>query len=205
MPEFKDLFTEDHIHFMIQQSRFTFAKLILGILIQTYPDDPKNYEFLLIIASLDHNTKEFFDLHKTIRDRFPGTALEYLADGLYPGVKINDARVSLHMAKKLDPQNPFMYYFLSLIYIQSGNYNRGLKYANQCLEIDPRFHIVLLLRRVCFQKIGKMFELTKDSFSAMCYLENVNELHMIETLVDDFNKYKSSDKNLLIPPKGKTS
>ena len=118
MTEFYHLFKKVHFHTLIQQFRFSFAKYILEALIKRFPNEPQYYEYMLIIESMEHNPKELIELHKTIHEKFPGTALECLANGLYPGVKINLARDFLHSATRLDPDNAYVYYFLSSTYLK---------------------------------------------------------------------------------------
>jgi tetratricopeptide (TPR) repeat protein len=154
---------------------------------------------MLIIASMEHNSEELIDLHKAIHDKFPGTALEYLANGLYPGVKINLARDFLHTAIRLEPDNAYMYYFLSSTYLNLNDYDQSLKYANKCLEVDPSFHLALLLRMTCHKKLGNFNEFLNDSFSALCYIESLNGLYIVETIIEELIKHKTSPKNLLVP------
>jgi tetratricopeptide (TPR) repeat protein len=193
------VFKKSHFHSLIQQFRFSFAKVILERLIQLHPNEMQYYEFMLIIASMEHNSEELIDLHKAIHDKFPGTALEYLANGLYPGVKINLARDFLHAAIRLEPDNAYMYYFLSSTYLNLNDYDQSLKYANKCLEVDPSFHLALLLRMTCHKKLGNFNEFLNDSFSALCYIESLNGLYIVETIIEELIKHKTSPKNLLVP------
>lgn len=200
MRDLQDIFKKELFHTLIQKFRFSLAKVILETLIQLFPNELQYYEFMLIIASMEHNSKELFGLHKAIHDKFPGTALECLANGLYPGVKINLARDFLHAAIKLDPDNAYMYYFLSSTYLNLDDYNQSLEYADKCLKVDPSFHLALLLKMTCHKKMGNLNDFLIDSFSALCYIESLNRLYILDTIIDELNKHKTSRKNLLVPP-----
>lgn len=202
MPEQQIFFKKEHFHSLIQQLRFSLAKVILKSLIQLYPNKALYYEFMLIIASMEHNPEEFFEIHKAICDKFPGTALEYLANGLYPGVKINHAKAFLHAATRLDPNNAYLYYFLSSTYINLNDFTQSLEYANECMKVDPSFHLALLLKMTCHQKMGNIDDLLSDSLSALCYIERLNGLHIVDTIIHELNKNNSTNKNLIEPPLG---
>lgn len=200
MQEYFQLFKKEHFHSLIQQFRFSLAKFILEPLIQRFPNKPQYYEFLLIIASMEHNAQELMDLHKVIHEKFPGTALECLANGLYPGIKISLARNFLQAATRLDPDNPYMYYFLSSTYLNLDDYSQSLEYADKCLKLDPSFHIALLLRMTCHKKMGNFIDFLNDAFSAICNIESLNGLYILNIIHDELNKHKTSRNNLPIPP-----
>lgn len=202
MQEYFQLFKKEHFHSLIQQFRFSLAKFILEPLIQRFPNKPQYYEFLLIIASMEHNPQELIELHKVIHEKFPGTALECLANGLYPGIKISLARNFLQAAIRLDPDNAYMYYFLSSTYLDLDDYNQSLEYANKCLKVDPSFHIALLLRMTCHKKMGNFIDYLNDSFSALCYIESLNGLYIVDTIFDELNRHKTSRNNLPVTPSG---
>jgi tetratricopeptide (TPR) repeat protein len=202
MPQLYHIFKKAHFHTLIQQFRFSFAKFILEALIKRFPNEAQYYEFMLVIASMEHNPEELVELHKTISDKFPGTALEFLAKGLYPGVKINLARDFLHAATRLDPDNAYMSYFLSSTYLNLSDYNKSLEYADVCLKLDPSFYLALLLRMTCHKKLGNFNEFLSDAFSALCYIENLNGLYIVESIIDELNKHKTAHKKILVPPSG---
>ncbi len=202
MPETYHLFNRVHFHTLIQRFRFSFAKFILEVLIQRFPDEPQYYEFLLIIAAMEHSPEELIRLHKVIQEKFPGTAIECLANGLYPGVKINLARDFLHAGIRLDPNNAYVYYFLSSTYLDLNDYNKSLEYADECLKVDPSFYLALLLRMTCHKKLGNFNDYLSDALSALCYIENLNGLYVVDSIIDEFNKHKTLRKNFLIPPSG---
>lgn len=202
MPELYHLFKRTHFHTLIQQFRFSLAKFILEVLIRRFPNEPQYHEFMLIIASMEHSPNELIRLHKDIHEKFPGTAIECLANGLYPGVKINLARDFLHAATRLDPHNAYVYYFLSSTYLNLNDYNKSLEYADECLKIDPSFYLALLLRMTCHKKMGNFYEFLSDAFSALCYIENLNRLYIVDTIIDELNKHKTLRKKFLVPPSG---
>lgn len=199
MRNLQDIFKKELFHTLIQQFRFSLAKFILEVLIQRFPNEPQNYEFMLIIAAMERKPKELIRLHKVIHDKFPGTALEFLANGLYPGVKINLARDFLHAAIRLDPDNAYMYYFLSSTYLDLDDFNQSLEYADKCMKVDPSFHLALLLKMTCHKKLGNFDEFIIDSFAALCYIESLNGLYILDIIDNELNKHKTSPQNLLSP------
>ena len=161
----------DLIKFLIQQQRTSFAKVLLKKLVLQYPTQSKYYEYLIIIATLNHNRDEYLVWHKIILEKFPGTALDMMARALFPGEKISNVKAYLKTAIKLEPQNPNLYYFLSSIYLYNGNYKISLRYANRCLKLDPTFFLAFFLRIGCYRPMGMQEELLKDTSSVKFYIQ----------------------------------
>jgi tetratricopeptide (TPR) repeat protein len=201
MQEFINIVKYEHIHALIQQRRFQEATALLEILIQFQPDHPRWYELRLIIASQNSKVDEYLIWYALIQEQFPDSSTAWLAKGLYPGVKIQTARDALLTAAKLDPENPYLFYFLAKTYRYLGNYRLALKNANRCLALDPLFYLVLLERIDCYGHLGNMTEQITDAFAAICYLDGMNKNHLFKKILDEFTRYINSSKKL---PPGKT-
>ena len=83
-----------------------------------------------------------------------------------------------------------------------SDYNKSLEYADTCLKLDPSFHLALLLRMTCHKKMGNFTDFLNDAFSALCYIESLNGLYIVDTIIDELNKHKTSRKNFPVPPSG---
>ncbi len=189
----------EHVHYFIQKQIFSIANILLEPLLHKFPKDPIFYQYRIVIASLNHNIESLLISYKQILENFPGTALELLAKGLYPGEKISNVKTSLHRAVKLDPKNPYLYYFLSSTYLHDGDYPTSLKYANKCLNLDSHFHLALYLRAACSSQLNMYEEYLVDQFSLQCYIPNYSSYRFFESLLEDWEKYKNSGKKPNLP------
>ena len=198
MQEFINIVKYEHIHALIQQRRFQEATDLLEILIPFQPDYPRWYELRLIIASQNSKVDEYLVWYQIIQDHFPDSSLAWLAQGLYPGVRIHSAKEALLKAAQLDPEDPYTYYFLTKTYRNLGDYHQALKNANRCLALDPHFHLALLERIDCYRHLGKLSEQITDAFAAICYLNGMNKEHLFKKILDEFTRHVNASKKL--PP-----
>ena len=182
MQKFINIVKYDHIHTLIQQRRFQEATDLLEILIQFQPDYPGWVELRLIIASQNPKVDEYLIWYQIIQDQFPDSSQAWLAKGLYPGVKIHVAKEALLMAAEIDPENPYIYYFLAKTYRHLCNFRLALDNANRCLALDPHFHLALLERIDCYAHLGFLTEQVRDTFAAICYLNGINKDHLFKSL-----------------------
>lgn len=198
MQELVNIVKYEHIHALIQQRRFHEATDLLEILIQFQPDYPRWVELRLIIASQNPKVDEFLIWDQIIQEKFPDSSQAWLAKGLYPGVKIHAAKAALLIAAELDPDNPYIYYFLAKTFRHLCNYPLALANANRCLALDPNFHLALLERIDCYAHLGYLTEQIRDTFSAICFLNGMNKDHLFKKILDDFTRFVNASKKL--PP-----
>ena len=189
----------EHVHYFIQKQIYSIANILLDPLLHLFPNDPIYYQYKIVIASLNHNIDSLLISYNQILEKFPGTALEILAKGLYPGEKISNVKTFLHRAVKLEPKNPYLFYFLASTYLHDGDYRLSLKFANKCLNLDPNFHLVLFIRMHCYHEFQMLEDFLKDDFSLRCYIPGYSSLRFFESLAKTWKEYKESGKKPFSP------
>lgn len=113
-----------------------------------------------------------------------------MAKALYPGVKIQVAKIALLTALKLDSYNPYIYYFLAKYYLYMENYSKGLKHANQCLNLDSNFHLAYLIRIECNHRLGNTSDQIRDIFSVNSFMQGMNMKHLFKELLDKLTRMR---------------